>query len=84
MAARFNDIPPEEWDRPPADLIDNLDHYTAGADKDTERPKRSVEEILEDYAGWVPLEDWANLPPDLIDRLGLLHLPVRTYDLRIC
>ena len=62
-------VPAEEWAKLPDDLIDNLDHYTAGADKDTERPKRTVEEILEDYAGRVPLEDWANLPPDLIERL---------------
>ena len=33
LAARFNDIPQEEWDRLPDDLIDNLDHYTAGADR---------------------------------------------------
>ena len=33
LAGRFNDIPQEEWDRLPADLIDNLDHYTAGADR---------------------------------------------------
>ena len=26
-------VPQEEWDRLPDDLIDNLDHYTAGADK---------------------------------------------------
>ena len=69
FAARFNDIPQEEWDRLPRDLIDNLDHYTAGADKDTDRPGRTVEEILEDYAGRVPAEDWAKLPPDLIERL---------------
>ena len=62
-------VPKEEWDQLPSDLIDNLDHYTAGADKDTDRPKRTVEEILEDYAGRVPLEEWANLPPDLIERL---------------
>ena len=33
FAARFNDIPQEEWDRLPEDLIDNLDHYTAGAER---------------------------------------------------
>ncbi len=33
FVARFNDIPQEEWDRLPHDLIDNLDHYTAGADR---------------------------------------------------
>ena len=33
FAARFHDIPQEEWDRLPHDLIDNLDHYTAGADR---------------------------------------------------
>ena len=33
LARRFNDIPQEEWDRLPDDLIDNLDHYTAGADR---------------------------------------------------
>ena len=53
----------------PADLIDNLDHYTAGADKETERPKRSIEEILEDHARQVPPEEWSKLPGDLIERL---------------
>ncbi len=33
FASRFNDIPQEEWDRLPDDLIENLDHYTAGADR---------------------------------------------------
>ena len=33
LAARFNDIHQEEWDRLPDDLIDNLDHYTAGAER---------------------------------------------------
>ena len=33
LAGRFNNIPQEEWDRLPDDLIDNLDHYTAGADR---------------------------------------------------
>ena len=33
FATRFNAIPQEEWDRLPDDLIDNLDHYTAGADR---------------------------------------------------
>ena len=62
-------VPAEEWAKLPADLIDNLDHYTAGADKATDRPKRTVEEILEDYAGRVPAEEWEKLPPDLIERL---------------
>ena len=26
-------VPAEEWAKLPADLIDNLDHYTAGADR---------------------------------------------------
>ena len=29
----FKDVPQEEWDRVPPDLIDNLDHYTAGAER---------------------------------------------------
>ncbi len=33
LAARFNDISQAEWDRLPHDLIDDLDHYTAGADR---------------------------------------------------
>ena len=33
IAGRFKDIPQEEWDRLPDDLIENLDHYTAGADR---------------------------------------------------
>ena len=33
FATRFNAIPQEEWDRLPDDLIDNMDHYTAGADR---------------------------------------------------
>ena len=33
IAERFESVPQEEWDRLPDDLIDNLDHYTAGADK---------------------------------------------------
>ncbi|MYA51011.1 MAG: site-specific DNA-methyltransferase [Chloroflexi bacterium] len=32
VAGRFKEIPREEWERLPDDLIDNLDHYTAGAD----------------------------------------------------
>ena len=65
----FANVPQEEWDRLPDDLIDNLDHYTAGADKKTERPKRSIEEILKDQARQVPAEEWSKLPSDLIERL---------------
>ena len=69
FASRFNDIPQEECDRLPDDLIDNLDHYTAGADKEPERPKRSIEEILKHHARQVPSEEWSKLPDDLVDRL---------------
>lgn len=69
LAEHGSDIPKEEWDRLPDDLIENLDHYTAGADKNADRPGRNVEEILEDYAGRVPAEEWDRLPPDLIERL---------------
>lgn len=69
LAEHASDIPDEEWDRLPDDLIENLDHYTAGADKYADRSGRNVEEILEDYAGRVPTEEWAKLPPDLIERL---------------
>ena len=69
IAERSTNIPQEEWDRLPADLIDNLDHYTAGADKETMRPNRAIEEILKDHARQVPPEEWSKLPEDLIDRL---------------
>ena len=69
IAERSTNIPQEEWDRLPADLIDNLDHYTAGADKETVRPNRAIEEILKDHARQVPQEEWSKLPDDLIDRL---------------
>ncbi len=66
---RASQIPQEVWDQFPDDLIDNLDHYTAGADKRIERPKRSIEEILKDHARQVPPGEWSKLPDDLIDRL---------------
>ena len=34
-----------------------------------DRSKRTVEDILEDFAGRVPPEEWAKLPSDLIERL---------------
>ena len=69
IAGPFTDIPQEEWDRLPNDLIDSLDHYTSGADKETERPKRSIEEILKDHSRQVPPEEWSKLPEDPIERL---------------
>lgn len=65
----FSDIPQEELDNWPDDLIENLDYYTSGADKATDRPKRTIEEIIEEQVAQVPPEEWANLPPDLIERL---------------
>ena len=64
-----NKVPQEKWDQFPKDFIENLDHHLYGADKDTDRPKRTVEDILEGFAGRVPPEEWAKLPPDLIERL---------------
>lgn len=69
LTENFKNIPQEEWDRLPEDLIDNLDHYTSGADKVEPQSKRPVEEILKEYAQQVPPEEWDKLPDDLIDRL---------------
>ncbi len=33
IAEHFADVPDEEWDNLPSDLIDNLDHYLYGTDK---------------------------------------------------
>lgn len=44
-------------------------HWPGYADKNAGRTGMNVEEILEDYAGRVPAEEWAKLPPDLIERL---------------
>ena len=33
LTENFKDVPQEEWDRLPDDLIDNLDHYVYGADR---------------------------------------------------
>ena len=65
----FADVPQEEWDKWPDDLIENLYHCLYGAEKDSERPKRTVEDILLDYYRRVPPEEWVKLPPDLIERL---------------
>ncbi len=66
---RWERVQEEERAKPPEDTKRRADCHTSGADKDTDRPKRTVEETIEDYAGRVPLEDWDNLPPDLIERL---------------
>ena len=63
------DVPEEEWNKLSPDLSFNLDHYTAGADRDAARPKRPIEEILKEHARQVPPEEWSKLPDDLIDRL---------------
>ena len=65
----FSDVPQEEWDNWPDDMIEDLDHYLYGMKKRADRPKRTVEDILEECVQRVPPEEWANLPPDLIERL---------------
>ncbi len=69
IAARFAEIPEEELAEIPTDLSYRLDEYIYGADQDAERPKRTVEEILEDYSSRVPPEEWAKLPDDFIENL---------------
>ena len=67
IAVRFAKIPEEELAEIPTDLSYRLDEYIYGVG--AERPKRTVEEILEDYSSRVPPEEWAELPADFIENL---------------
>ena len=72
----FGDVPQEEWDKLPDDLIDRLDYYTSGADvrqgyppELPDTPAGRLFDRIRDLFSDVPQEEWDNWPDDLIDNL---------------